>query len=243
MITDAIHDYVAGQLSGLWSLPKPQRRARLAELRRGVGHQPGDLPALWGSFLQELPKELWGRETAAGECREPSEAEWAVYLALTLYALHQQGEENVSMNEKGCTLGRAVRLLAQNSAAAAQDWTESSVLRRFNALATADSMPEVSHYLRGMVQLFRGNEPKLKLDYPRLAVELYRFQLPDTHSPRRSASDDPKASVGSPLASTFSSARSVAESLPMSLASNERPSLSFTLSFEAPSTTWLFVTI
>lgn len=84
MITDAIHDYVAGQLSGLWSLPKPQRRARLAELRRGVGHQPGDLPALWGSFLQELPKELWGRGTAAGECREPSEAEWAVYLALTL---------------------------------------------------------------------------------------------------------------------------------------------------------------
>lgn len=167
MITDAIHDYVAGQLSRLWSLPKPQRRARLAGLRRGVGHQPGDLPA------------LWGRETAAGECREPSEAEWAVYLALTLYALHQQGEENVSMNEKGCTLGRAVRLLAQNSAAAAQDWTESSVLRRFNALATADSMPEVSHYLRGMVQLFRGNEPKLKLDYPRLAVELYRFQLPD----------------------------------------------------------------
>ena len=56
MITDAIHDYVAGQLSGLWSLPKPQRRARLAELRRGVGHQPGDLPALWGSFLQDLPK-------------------------------------------------------------------------------------------------------------------------------------------------------------------------------------------
>ena len=36
MITDAIHDYVAGQLSGLWSLPKPQRRARLAELRRGI---------------------------------------------------------------------------------------------------------------------------------------------------------------------------------------------------------------
>lgn len=66
MITDAIHDYVAGQLSGLWNLPKPQRRARLAELRRGVGYQPGDLPTLWGSFLQELPKELWGRETAAG---------------------------------------------------------------------------------------------------------------------------------------------------------------------------------
>ena len=177
MITDAIHDYVAGQLSRLWSLPKPQRRARLAELRRGVGHQPGDLPTLWGSFLQELPKELWGRETAAEECREPSEAEWAVYLALTLYALHQQGEENVSMNEKGCTLGRAVRLLAQNSAAAAQDWTESSVLRRFNALATADSMPEVSHHLRGMIQLLRREG--IPLDYPQLAEDLYQYQFVD----------------------------------------------------------------
>lgn len=165
MITDAIHDYVAGQLSGLWSLPKPQRRARLAELRRGVGHQPGDLPALWGSFLQELPKELWGRETAAGECREPSEAEWAVYLALILYALHQQGEENVSMNEKGCTLGRAVRLLAQNSAAAAQDHREqrpAPLQRTGHSGFHARGVPLPP----GMVQLFRGNEPKLKLDYP-----------------------------------------------------------------------------
>ena len=171
MITDAIHDYVAGQLSRLWSLPKPQRRAWLAELRRGVGHQPGDLPALWGALLADMPEQLQGSNG-------PSKAEWAVYTALTLFALHQQGEAGVSMNQPGRTLGGAVRQLAEKTAAG-QDWTESSVLRRFNALATADSMPEVSHYLRGMVQLFRGNEPKLKLDYPRLAVELYRFQIPD----------------------------------------------------------------
>ena len=172
MKTQDVRTYTEQRLRRLQTLPDNQRRAELAKLRRGVGRKPGDLPELWGSFLRGMPEDFQGR------CG-PSRAEWAVYLALTLYALHQQGEENVSMNEKGCTLGRAVRLLAKNSAAAAQDWTESSVLRRFNALATADSMPEVSHYLRGMVQLFRGNEPKLKLDYPRLAVELYRFQLPD----------------------------------------------------------------
>ena len=172
MKTQDVKLYAAQQLHRLQALPDNQRRAELAKLRRGIGHVPGELPELWGSFLLEMPESFQGRSA-------PSAAEWAVYLALTLYALHQQGEENVSMNEKGCTLGRAVRLLAQNSAAAAQDWTESSVLRRFNALATADSMPEVSHYLREMVQLFRGNEPKLKLDYPRLAVELYRFQFPD----------------------------------------------------------------
>ena len=178
MITDAIHDYVAGQLSRLWSLPKPQRRARLAELRRGVGHQPGDLPALWGSFLQELPKELWGRETAAGECREPSEAEWAVYLALTLYAVHQQGNDR-PMNCPGNTLGRAVRQLAERNSAG-QDWTEASVLRRFNALATAEEITEISHHLRGMVQLLSAaKNGAIPLDYPQLAVDLYELQCTD----------------------------------------------------------------
>ena len=62
MITDAIHDYVAGQLSRLWSLPKPQRRARLAELRRGVGHQPGDLPSVQPfSFMETFSSPCWCR--------------------------------------------------------------------------------------------------------------------------------------------------------------------------------------
>ena len=171
MKTNEVKACVTRQLRRLQVLPEPQRRAELAELRRGVGRQPGDLPALWGALLADMPEQLQGSNG-------PSKAEWAVYTALTLFALHQQGEAGVSMNQPGRTLGGAVRQLAEKMAAG-QDWTESSVLRRFNALATADSMPEVSHYLRGMVQLFRGNEPKLKLDYPRLAVELYRFQLPD----------------------------------------------------------------
>ena len=171
MKTNEVKACVTQQLRRLQVLPEPQRRAELAELRRGVGRQPGDLPALWGALLADMPEQLQGSNG-------PSKAEWAVYTALTLFALHQQGEAGISMNQPGRTLGGTVRQLAEKTAAG-QDWTESSVLRRFNALATADSMPEVSHYLRGMVQLFRGNEPKLKLDYPRLAVELYRFQLPD----------------------------------------------------------------
>ena len=170
--TQAIRGYVDGKIQWLWGLPENQRRAELAKLRRGIGRAPGDLPELWGGLLQGMPASFYGTNG-------PSHEEWAVYLALTLYALHQQSNDTVCVSQLGCTLGRAVRRLAEQTVASGQDWTESSVLRRFNALATADSMPEVSHYLRGMVQLFRGNEPKLKLDYPRLAVELYRFQLPD----------------------------------------------------------------
>lgn len=144
MKTNEVKACVTRQLRRLQVLPEPQRRAELAELRRGVGRQPGDLPALWGALLADMPEQLQGSNG-------PSKAEWAVYTALTLFALHQQGEAGVSMNQPGRTLGGAVRQLAEKTAVE-QDWTKSSVLRRFNALATADSMPEVSHHLRGMIQ-------------------------------------------------------------------------------------------
>ena len=142
MKTNEVKACVTQQLRRLQVLPEPQRRAELAELRRGVGRQPGDLPALWGALLADMPEQLQGSNG-------PSKAEWAVYTALTLFALHQQGEAGVSMNQPGRTLGGAVRQLAEKTAAG-QDWTESSVLRRFNALATADSMPEVTHNLVGL---------------------------------------------------------------------------------------------
>ena len=172
MKTNEVKACVTQQLRRLQVLPEPQRRAELAELRRGVGRQPGDLPALWGALLADMPEQLQGSNG-------PSKAEWAVYTALTLFALHQQGEAGVSMNQPGRTLGGAVRQLAEKTAAG-QDWTESSVLRRFNALATADSMPEVSHHLRGMIQLLRREG--IPLDYPQLAEDLYQYQFEDSRN-------------------------------------------------------------
>ena len=169
MKTNEVKACVTQQLRRLQVLPEPQRRAELAELRRGVGRQPGDLPALWGALLADMPEQLQGSNG-------PSKAEWAVYTALTLFALHQQGEAGVSMNQPGRTLGGAVRQLAEKTAAG-QDWTESSILRRFNALATAEEITEISHHLRGMIQLLRAAKPdSIPLDYPQLAVDLYGLQ-------------------------------------------------------------------
>ncbi len=85
MKTNEVKACVTRQLRRLQVLPEPQRRAELAELRRGVGRQPGDLPALWGALLADMPEQLQGSNG-------PSKAEWAVYTALTLFALHQQGK-------------------------------------------------------------------------------------------------------------------------------------------------------
>ena len=67
--------------------------------------------------------------------------------------------------------------------------------------------------------------------------------IASTHSPSLRAFDEPNGSVGSPSASILTSATSVVGSVPIVSASKLRPSLSFTRSLVAPSTTWLFVTI
>jgi len=79
-----IHGYVAGQIQKIQALPEHPNKATLANLRRGIGRAPGDIPALWGAFLQDLPLELQSDRGKA------SPAEWAIYTALTLYALHRQ---------------------------------------------------------------------------------------------------------------------------------------------------------
>ena len=79
-------------------------RARLVRLRRGAGKVPGELPELWGEFLNNIPENMISKNG------EASHAEWAVYLSLTMFALHQQGKSE-SVHCEGVGLGRAVARL------------------------------------------------------------------------------------------------------------------------------------
>lgn len=141
----------------------------LAELRRGIGKKPGELPQLWGYFLESMPENFYGD-------KEPSRAEWAIYTVLTLYALHQQGkslETNV-MYQEGQTFGKAVANLVHN------ENDKERVIRRFNTIATAISIEEMVHYLRGMIQLLRNEN--IGLDYPALAGNIFIYQFPEFSS-------------------------------------------------------------
>lgn len=170
MITQILRDYVSGRLQWLQRLPEHPQKAALARLRRGVGRVPGDLPELWGIFLQGMPTEL---QSKTGK---PSQAEWAVYLTLTLYALHQQGHglPKDNMNRGGERLGCAVRRLVKPG----EEASDSSILRRFNALASATDMRGISHHLRGMIQLLRASG--IPIDYVKLADDLYKLQFPNS---------------------------------------------------------------
>lgn len=141
----------------------------LAELRRGIGKAPGEVPQLWGYYLESMPEEFYGTT-------EPSRAEWAVYVALTLFALHQQGKdpETSPMHESGQAFGKAFSRLSTDVS------ERERVTRRFHLLATADSVEELFHYLRSAVQMMRG--ANIRLDYAKLAGDIYCFQFPELRS-------------------------------------------------------------
>ncbi|NLX24790.1 MAG: type I-E CRISPR-associated protein Cse2/CasB [Lentisphaerae bacterium] len=148
------------------------RKAMLANLRRGIGLSPGELPEIWGLIFADMPEEMLSTDGT------PTRAEWAVYTALTLFALHQQGHdpEKEPMTRAGQALGIAVRGLVPIG----DEDALKRIQRRFNAFATASGMDELVHHLRGLVQLLRAEG--IPLDYPALAEDIFRYQFPEMQS-------------------------------------------------------------
>lgn len=167
-----IGTYVRKQISSIAKsdsmLEQGASKARLAQLRRGIGKKPGEIPELWGSFLKNLPEELMSKNN------KPSFAEWAIYTALTLFALHQQGHsELMHVEAEENHFGRAVRKLVQN------EDDEENIRKKLSIAASSDDMTELSYHLKTMVKLLGNNG--IKLDYVDLAEDLYWFQLEDLY--------------------------------------------------------------
>lgn len=138
-------------------------RGMLANLRHGIGKEPGELPELWGAVFDGIPEELIGTKA-------PSDAEWAIYTAVTLYAMHQQGNEEC-VHTDAVSIGKAAAELVKSD-----DDTE-RILNRMKLIATAVTPSDLAYHLRGIIQLLKGET--VKLDYAELAAELYLFRFPD----------------------------------------------------------------
>lgn len=164
---ELVYRFVASKIAYLNTLSNQNSnvyRALLANMRRGVGHYPGELPELWGIIFDRLPEELYGQG-------KPSGAEWAIYSALTLYALHQQGSEESVHCADDISIGKAAAALVKS-----EDDTD-RILKRLNLIATSVSTEDLVYHLRGLIQLLKGES--VKLDYARMAKELYLFQYAD----------------------------------------------------------------
>ncbi len=155
----AVADYGAGKKT-------------LAQLRRGIGHEPGSLPELFAITLQDLPEGFLSKDGDA------TKEEWASYLSLTLYALHQQGynaQTQPMHTKEGGSLGSAMSSLV--SSYEGDPNAEERILQRLQTLATSIDMKALSHHLRSVVQLLKSKG--IPLDYGRLAGDLYEMQFPE----------------------------------------------------------------
>ncbi|MET9328419.1 type I-E CRISPR-associated protein Cse2/CasB [Tsukamurella sp. NPDC003166] len=137
----------------------------LARLRRAPLNDPTADPSVYQVVFEGFPQQY-----QTGEL--PTHQERAAYVAACLFSHHQQSKSEhmhrVSQSSPGgYGLGTAIRRLAQENGTIEPD---SAVVRRFNALATADHDTEVIHHVRGLVGRLRA--ANLALDYGRLARDL-----------------------------------------------------------------------
>ena len=161
---DLVYEYTSSKLAYINSISDTgPGRGLLAELRRGAGKKPGELPELWGVIFDRVPERLEGDKDA-------SYAEWAVYTALTLYALHRQGSDG-DINASGVSVGKAAAGLVES------DDDISRVTNRLEPVVTAVSPDDAAYHMRGLVQLLKSKD--IKLDYAALAKDLYLFNIGD----------------------------------------------------------------
>ncbi len=141
-------------------------KARLASLRKALGKQIQEFPELWGTFLEDLPVPEY-------ETREATPQETAVFTALTLYALHQQGHnpKTQSMNEAGVSVGQAAGKLAGSS-----EEQKERIRTKLKSLVASKNLTDLSQHLRQLIQLLKSQN--IPLDYPQLAEDIYWYAFP-----------------------------------------------------------------
>lgn len=148
-------------------------KAMLANLRRGIGHEPGELPQLFGILLQDMPEKFLSQRG------EATRQEWVCYTALTLFALHQQGYHKGSLQmhtDDEVSLGTALARL--RDACGGDPNAEQRMVQKLRTLATAVDKKELSYHLRGIVQLLKSNG--IAINYKKLAGDLYEMLFPES---------------------------------------------------------------
>lgn len=165
--------YVVGKIErlqgGLIDQQCSAAKATAAKLRRALTRPAGSVPEVWEITLGGLPESL------VGHSDDPTAAEQAAHTALCLFAIHQQSQ-GTRMHQPEWGLGRSLRVL-HRELGGADDLDSGPLIRRFNALSTADSRDEMLWHLRGLITQLRAKGTPL--DYGRLARDLYRYSVPE----------------------------------------------------------------
>ena len=135
----------------------PEARSIKAALRHAVAEMPGENPKLWGWLISRLPSELQGHGSNI------SYAEWAIFLAVSLFSIGPKNNPKCKFAQTVATAGIDRRRLANAE--------------------TANDMAEMQTSLRGLTKLIASKEGSF--DYTILAEDLYEWQFDKTKIARK----------------------------------------------------------
>jgi CRISPR system Cascade subunit CasB len=143
LVCEVTHKYITVLQDG-YLKDRSAAVATLAQLRRGAGRLPHDAPELWGLTGAEPLYEAEGLSEA-----DKQQAEAAMFLAVTLYALHQQSRSDRGMHQTGreFEFGAAVRRLMR------PDEIDDNIRLRFVRAGTASNLEVLAYRLRELVSL------------------------------------------------------------------------------------------
>ncbi|SDD04523.1 type I-E CRISPR-associated protein Cse2/CasB [Glycomyces harbinensis] len=134
--------------------------AKTAALRRGAGHEPGGIPAMWDFYTTW---DLTKGGDAAGRFR-------AEHETLVLFGIHQQST-GARMHRRGMDVGRAAaRLLAQESVG------KQGLDALMNRIGGSTSQTELVGHLRRLVTMLKNH--RIGLDYDRVYAAVWAWDDP-----------------------------------------------------------------
>lgn len=140
------------------------QKAALANLRRGIGRQLGEMPELWSFVMEKVDDELI----------EDVRFETAFFYALTLFAFHQQGHDPVTdqMHERGSNFGVAAAKFVFADKSGDIEQAKKRIIEKIGLITSSYDTEELYNRLRSMISLFKSND--IALDYADLTYALYR---------------------------------------------------------------------
>lgn len=141
-------------------------KATLSNLRNSVGRPSAENLEGIKLLYQFIPEEFYTKYSKL------TYEENAILTTLQLYAIHQQSEiDSVNNTEKKDGWDNVGESIAEIR-------TEDNFLsldRRFNAMITSQSFEELSNHLRQLIKILKGSKELIKINYPKLAQDLYDF--------------------------------------------------------------------
>ncbi|NLM17637.1 MAG: type I-E CRISPR-associated protein Cse2/CasB [Candidatus Riflebacteria bacterium] len=186
---NTVYDATAKILGSLAkTLETGRTKAVLARLRNSIGRDISQTSDVWPEVFANMPERFLSQDG------NPTDEEKAIFAALQLYALHQQGrnepvhecfksEKTNELSDKksseeqderqlksgsGFNIGNSLSSLSKGEAS-------ESIDKRFNAMITSATFEEMLVHLRHLISILKSKDKTQTVDYARLADDFFWF--------------------------------------------------------------------